>query len=159
MDLSGVDSSSLNIVFKMGLGLDGSGENKDYHQLSKVSFSTKQVMSVCFALREVSVSDGGNSIPVVWTSRLTGSNKPANTRPLALFPAKEDVELLKEFITIVEAKIKEMGNEGVLVEVTEEGSSSEARASCSKCSMSMVQFFCLSNSHRGKYFCTRSMAK
>ena len=45
MDLSGLDSSSLNIVFKMGLGLDGSGEHKDYHQLTKVSFSTKQVMS------------------------------------------------------------------------------------------------------------------
>ena len=128
-------------------------------KVSKVSFSTKQVMSVCFALREVSVSDGGNSVPVVWTSRLAGSNKPSNTRPLALFPAKEDVELLKEFIPIVEAEIKEMEDEGVLVEVTEEGSSSEARASCSKCSMSMVQFFCLSNSHRGKYFCTRSMAK
>ena len=159
MDLSGLDVSCLNIVFKMGWGLDGSGEHKDYHQLSKVSFSTKQVMSVCFALREVSVSDGGNSVPVVWTSRLAGSNKPSNTRPLALFPAKEDVELLKEFIPIVEAEIKEMEDEGVLVEVTEEGSSSEARASCSKCSMSMVNFFCLSNGHRGKYFCTRSMAK
>ena len=48
-------------------------------KVSKVSFSTKQVMSVCFALREVSVSDGGNSVPVVWTSRLAGSNKPTNT--------------------------------------------------------------------------------
>ena len=67
---------------------------------------------MCFALREVSVSDGGNSVPVVWTSRLAGSNKPSNTRPLALFPAKEDVELLKEFIPIVEAEIKEMENGG-----------------------------------------------
>ena len=93
-------------------------------------------------------------------SRQAGSNKPANTRPLALVPAKEDVELLKEFIPIVEAEIKEMENEGVLVEVTEEGSSSEARASCSKCSISMVKtHFGLSNSHRGKYFYTRWMER
>ena len=117
MDLSGLNLSCLNIVFKMGWGLDGSGEHKDYHQLSKVSFSTKQVMSVCFALREVPVSDGGDSVPVVWTSRLAGSNKPSNTRPLALFPAKEDVELLKEFIPIVEAEIKEMEDKSVLVEL------------------------------------------
>ena len=140
MDLSGLDASSLQIVFKMGWGLDGSGEHKDYHQLTKVSYTTKQVMSVCFGIREVSVSDSGNSAPVVWTSKVAGSNKPANTRPLALFPAKEDVELLKEFIPEVEAEIKEMERDGVAVEVTEKGGgrSNMVMTSCSKCTMSMV---------------------
>ena len=97
MDISGLDPSTLQIVFKMGWGLDGSGDHKDYHQLTKVSYTTKQVMSVCFAPREVSVSDAaGNSAPVVWTSKVAGANKPANTRPLALFPAKEDVELERQ---------------------------------------------------------------
>ena len=138
MDLSGLDGSTLQICFKMGWGLDGSGEHKDYHQLSKVSFSTKQVMSVCFAIREVSVSDAGNSAPVVWTSKVAGSNKPQNTRPLALFPAKEDVNLLKEFIPIIEAEVKGVERDGVPVEVTEEGRCSEMIAGCSNCSMSMA---------------------
>ena len=51
---------------------------------------------MCFVLREVSVSDAGNSAPVVWTSKVAGSNKPAKTRPLALFTAKEDVELERQ---------------------------------------------------------------
>ena len=138
MDLSGLDGSTLQICFKMGWGLGGSGEHKDYHQLSKVSFSTKQVMSVCFAIREVSVSDAGNSAPVVWTSKVAGSNKPQNTRPLALFPAKEDVNLLKEFIPIIEAEVKGVERDGVPVEVTEEGRCSEMIAGCSNCSMSMA---------------------
>ena len=139
MDLSGLDLNTLQICFKVGWGLDGSGEHKDYHQLSKISYTTKQVMSVCFAIPEVSVTDAGNSAPVVWTSRVAGSNKPQNTRPLALFPAKEDVTLLREFIPLVDAEVKDMEREGASVEVTEEGGRSiDVIAHCSKCSMSMA---------------------
>ena len=42
-------------------GLDGSGEHSNYHQLTKVSYTTKQVMSVCFDMREVTVSDAGGA--------------------------------------------------------------------------------------------------
>ena len=48
MDFSGLDQTSLKVMFKIGWGLDGSGEHSDYHQLSKVSYTTKQVMSICF---------------------------------------------------------------------------------------------------------------
>ena len=58
---------------------------------------------------------------------------------MVLFPAKEDVELLKEFIPEVEAEIKEMESDGVAVEVTEDsGRSNMVMTSCSKCTMSMV---------------------
>ena len=55
MDLSSLDQASLKIAFKFCWGADGSGEQKNYIQLSKVSFSTKQVMSVCFSVRELTV--------------------------------------------------------------------------------------------------------
>ena len=93
MDLSDIDLESLQVFFKFCWGLDGSGEHSDYHQLTKVGFTTKQVMSVCFTLREVKVVDCmGHSVS--WNSKVAGSNKPQNTRPLALFPAKESKELL-----------------------------------------------------------------
>ena len=53
MDLSGLDQELIRIDFKMGWGLDGSGEHSNYHQLSKVSYTTKQVISACFALRSI----------------------------------------------------------------------------------------------------------
>ena len=82
MDVSGLDISQLQIFLKLNWGLDGSGDHSDYHQLSKVSYSTKQIMSVCFSLKEVEVKDN-SGVSVFWTSRTDGANKPQNTRPLA----------------------------------------------------------------------------
>ena len=61
MDLSELDTDTVQVKFKVGWGLDGSGEHSNYHQLTKVSYTTKQVMSVCFAVREVTVSDVGGA--------------------------------------------------------------------------------------------------
>ena len=134
MDLSGLDQEVMQVAFKVGWGLDGSGEHSDYNQLTKVSYNTKQVMSVCFALKEVEVKDESGAV-VTWSSSTAGANKPQNTRPLALFPAKETPELLAEFIPRVEAEVNEVKREGVRVEIKE---GEETMAQCSKCSMSMV---------------------
>ena len=132
MDLSGLDQGEMQVVFKVGWGLDGSGEHSDYNQLTKVSFNTKQIMSVCFALKEVEVKDERGAV-VTWSSSTAGANKPQNTRPLALFPAKESPELLAEFIPRVEAEVNEVKSEGVKVEIKE---GVETVAQCSKCSRS-----------------------
>jgi hypothetical protein len=134
MDLSGLDQTAMQVNFKAGWGLDGSGEHSDYNQLTKVSYNTKQVMSVCFALKEVEVKDESGAV-VTWTSSTAGANKPQNTRPFALFPEKERPELLAEFVPRVEAEVNEVKSEGVKVEIKE---GEETVAQCSKCSMSMV---------------------
>ena len=77
--------------------MDGSGDHSNYHQLSKVHFTTKQVMSVCFSITDVTVRYEKEA-SANWSSAQGGSNKSQNTRPLALFPAKETKELLQEFI-------------------------------------------------------------
>ena len=150
MDLSSLDQKSLKVFFKMGFGLDGSGDQSNYHQLSKVSYTTKQVMSVCFALRELKVTDDGGS-EVIWSSKVAGANKPQNTRPLAVFPAKEDKELLAEFIPIVETEIREVKAEGVTVKINDE----ETKANCEKCNMSMIDGKMVTNLlNCGGAFCT-----
>ena len=117
----------------MGWGLDGSGEHSNYHQLSKVSYTTKQVMSVCFALRSVTVT-GSRGTVAHWSSTESGANKPQNTRPLALFPAKESTELLAEFVPLVEAEVQDIETDGVILEFRGE----EKVATCEKCNMSMI---------------------
>ena len=133
MDLSGLDQELIRIDFKMGWGLDGSGEHSNYHQLSKVCYTTKQIMSVCFALRSVTVT-GSRGTVAHWSSTESGANKPQNTRPLALFPAKESTELLAEFVPLVEAEVQDIETEGVILEFRGE----EKVATCEKCNMSMI---------------------
>ena len=57
MDLVGMDTESLAVKFSFNWGLDGSGDHSNYHQLTKRDFTTKQVMSVCFSVREISILD------------------------------------------------------------------------------------------------------
>ena len=90
-------------------------------------------MSVCFAVREVTATDANGAV-TTWSSSVAGANKPQNTRPLAIFPAKESVELLEEFVPIVEAEVKDIEREGVMVGVGR----NETEARCNKCSMSMI---------------------
>ena len=91
-------------------------------------------MSVCFALKEVVVQDS-RGIRTEWKSSEKGFNKPQNTRPLALFPAKEDTEFLKEFIPKVEDEVKMVKAEGVEVRLVD---GCEIRAKCGKAKLSMV---------------------
>jgi hypothetical protein len=133
MNLSGLDEHTRQVVFKMGWGLDGSGDHSDYNQLSKVSYTTKQVTSVCFGVREVEVTDAKGAV-ACWSSKVAGANKPQNTRPLALVPAKESRELLAEFVHIVEAEVSEIKTEGVKLEIN----GVETRAMIGKCQMSMI---------------------
>ena len=44
INLSGLNQESLQVAFKISWGLDGSGDHKNYHQLSKVGYTTKQVL-------------------------------------------------------------------------------------------------------------------
>ena len=64
-------------------------------------------MSSCFSLNEMKVIDFKGST-ATFISSVAGANKPQNTRPLALFPGKENQELLAEFVPIVEAEIKKL---------------------------------------------------
>ena len=90
-------------------------------------------MSVCFALREVTVTDSKGA-KAGWSSSTAGANKPQNTRPLALFPSKENQELLEDFVPKVEAEIKKVKAEGVAMKIGEE----ELRASCVEADLTMA---------------------
>ena len=133
IDFSSLDQSSLSYSFKMCWGLDGSGDHKSYHQLSKTKFTTKQVMSVCYTIKEVKVKDQLGKV-VSWSSSTAGANKPGNTRPLLLFPGKESVELVKEVVPMVEEEVKQVKEEGVKVKL--EGV--EVKVKCEAANMSMV---------------------
>jgi hypothetical protein len=100
IDLSGLGQVT-QIEFKLNWGLDGSGEHPNHHQLSKIHFTTKQVMLVCFALKEVRVKDADGA-EASWISSQEGANKPQNVRPLAIFPSKEDRPMLAEIVPMVD---------------------------------------------------------
>ena len=123
----------VQVMCKFTWGLDGSGQYSNYHQLSKTHFSTTQIMSVCFALKEVTVEDT-SGVQISWNSSEKGANKPQNVRPLALFPAKEEKELLLEFIPGVEEEIKKINEEGVEIKVRD----LSVRARCDYSSLSMA---------------------
>ena len=92
-----------------------------------------------------------NGAVASWSSKVAGANKPQNTRPLALFPAKESTELLEEFIPIVEAEFDEVKAQGVKLEVH----GVETEASCVKCHMSMIDGKMVTNLlNCGGSFCT-----
>ena len=122
LDLSALDPESLRVSFSFTWGLDGSGDHSDYNQLSKCDYSTKQVMSVCFSIREVKVVDSTGK-EVIWSSSVDGANRPQNTRPLSLFPEKESSALLKDLIPRIESDIKLIKDEGVVVKEGDEGKS------------------------------------
>ena len=135
LDLSQLDAATMQIFFKFVWGLDGSGDQKDYNQLSKVDYSTKSMMSVCFSLREVKIVDDMGST-ASWSTAVTGgANKPQNTRPLALFPAKENVELLQEFVPIVETEIRQIKAEWIELNLEED---LNVKACCQGGSLTMV---------------------
>ena len=95
---------------------------------------------------------------VIWKSRTDGANKPQNTRPLAIFPGKESTELLKEFVPIVEAEIKEIKDDGIKIDVKSNGSveeDQEVLAQCCKVKMSMIDGKMINSlSGLGGAFCT-----
>ena len=133
LDLSGLDSN-FSVKFKFNWGLDGSGEHPNPSQLTKLHFSTKQFMLVCFSIKEITVTDQNGQI-VKWSGSDLGANKPQHVRPLSIFPSKEDDSLLKDFIPIVEREIREVNNQGVVVKL-EDGS--ECVTECVKDSLSMI---------------------
>ena len=127
-----MDGAQIDFIFT--LGFDSSGNHSDFKQMSKVNFSTKQVMSVCFSIKEVKVKDlRGNTVK--WCSSEHGSNKPQNVRPVSLFPAKEEKELLKEFIPVIEKEVFDLKNEGVEVFV---GDEKTIYAKCKEANLTMV---------------------
>ena len=132
IDLSRLDPV-LQVRFKFTWGLDGSGQHSNYHQLSKTHFSTSQIMSVCLALKEFTVEDT-SGVQISWNSSDKGANKPQNVQPLALIPAKEEKELLLEFIPGVEEEIKKLNEEGVEIKVRD----LSVRARCDYSSLSMA---------------------
>ena len=98
MDVSGLDISQLQIFLKLNWGLDGSGDHSDYHQLSKVSYSTKQIMSECFSLKEVEVKDNSG---VSGPARLT---EPTSLKTLGLlqreYSANKALQHIKKMLKL-----------------------------------------------------------
>ena len=88
---------------------------------------------MCFNIREVCARDSTGA-EVSWQSTERGSTKPQNTRPLALFPAKESIELLEEFVPLVEQEIAQIQSKGV--EVISDGD--VVTASCLQAHLSMA---------------------
>ena len=90
-------------------------------------------MSVCLALREVTVTDREGQT-ASWSGTEAGCNKPQNTRPLALFPAKENKELLSEYIPLVEAEIKLIKKDGVNIQLDKK----DIKAVCRSADLTMA---------------------
>ena len=134
LDLSSLNHESMKVSFRFTWGLDGSGDHADYHQLSKCEYSTKSVMSVCFSLSEVKVTDGEGK-HVIWTSSTSGANKPQNTRPLALFPEKESSALLQDLMPRIESDVKLIKDEGIIVKGEDEFA---VTAVCEEAKLSMA---------------------
>ena len=133
-DLSGLERNSVEASFAFCWGLDGSGDHKDYNQLSKCDYSTKQVMSICFAVKNIKVTDR-KGMQVDWKNAVTGANKPQQTRPLGLFPEKECTALLEELVPKLEIEVKKLQDEGLLI-----GTATEIpiRAKCNEAKLSMA---------------------
>ena len=69
-----------------------------------------------------------------WSGTEAGCNKPQNTRPLALFPAKESKELLSEYIPLVEAEIKLIKKDGVNIQLDKK----DIKAVCRSADLTMA---------------------
>ena len=84
--------------------------------------------------------------------QLGGANKSQNTRPLALFPAAENKELLEEFIPIVETEIEKVKKEGVVVTLKDK---EQILACCEKARLKMADGKMVTNIlNCGGAFCT-----
>ena len=95
----------LNIAFEFCWGMDGSGNHKDWNQMSKRAYSTKDMFLVVFSL--VKVWDEFDEKHLLWTPT-KGHNSPTNVRPLAIIPAQETDELLDEVVPLYESEVEEM---------------------------------------------------
>ena len=159
LDLSGLDPSSMNISFSFCWGMDGSGDHSNYQQLTKSDYTTKQVMSCCFAIKEVKVRDSLGQV-VNWSSSVDGANRPQNTRPLALFPEQESSALMQEFVPLVEKDVKDITGEGVEVKL-KAGSVVKAHCEEAKLSMADGKMVSMLLNLNGAYctMCTRSQAE
>jgi len=104
-----LSESAKFVLFSFNYGLDGSGQHSDYSQQSKSHFSTQQIINVCFALSSIKKSDG----TILWSSATKGHNSPQNVRPLALFPSKENDDMLREFIPSLDTEVKTIKENGL----------------------------------------------
>lgn len=122
--------NSGQVEFEYTYGLDGSGKQKNYNQLSKVNYSTENIMSCCFSLIKIIIC--GN---VVWSATDLGVNRPQNVRPLALFDGKENDQLLREFIPGLDKEVREINEKGLVLKAAD---GVEITATCRKCKMAMA---------------------
>jgi hypothetical protein len=109
LSLCNLSESDRFIQFSFNYGLDGSGQHSDYSQKSKSNFSTQQIINVCFAMSSIKKSDG----TILWSSATKGNNSPRNVRPLALFPSKENDDILREFIPTLDTEVKNIKENGL----------------------------------------------
>ena len=142
------------VNFSFTWGLDGSGEHRNYDQLSKIDFSTKQIISICFSLKDLIVfHTKGNTI---WENKMKGANRPQLVRPLSIFLHKENKYILSEIVPRIESSILEIRKNGLLL-----NNVSNVIAKCSSALLTMVDGKVISSlmSLEGAYctMCTNSI--
>lgn len=96
------------INFKFCYGMDGSGQHSDYEQKSKKDYSTSSVVFSAFSLISISSSITDE---ILWET--TAHNSPSTIRPLALFPSKETVEMLKDYAPTLDTEMKKIQQDGI----------------------------------------------
>ena len=93
------------VLYSFNLGMDGSGDKKDYDHRGKKDYSTKNNFSVVFALLDI--HDPATE-DVIYTSATRGQNSPKNTRPLMEFPDQEGEDVNNEVIGYLNEELKEL---------------------------------------------------
>ena len=101
------------ITFSYDYGMDGSGRQAEYARALKEGFSTEQLMTCCFGIRQIKVNDNE-----IWSASVAGgANSPLQVRPLALFPAKESDEVLRDYMAILEPEVDNLKENGLVIEL------------------------------------------
>ena len=110
------DIANPQVVFSFNHGLDGSGQHKNYNQMDKRHFTTENIMSVCFRVDKIKVISSETEV-IIYDSTVQGANKPSNVRPWFIFPGKENDDLLKEIMPLIDLEVNHVKQNGIRLEV------------------------------------------
>ena len=112
-----------NVSFTMTWGMDGSGDHGDYAYTETTSKSTRNVVSICFAVNAIFGPDGNT----MWSSKRLGHNSPRVTRPWGLIPAKENDDFLDKIMPVLLGQLDKL-KQGLALTI----GGQQVQAECSK---------------------------
>ena len=123
----------LNIAFEFCWGMDGSGDHKDWNQMCKRTYSTKDMFLIVKSITKV--WDELDDKTMIYTPAAKGHNSPSNVRPLAIIPAQETDDLLDEVIPLYESEVEEMEQPDFRLKLELPGQQIQARLNYQQMSM------------------------